>query len=169
MSTIRASASTIIERGVDDVFEYLSELSTMDDWVAGVSGTRLVAGSGGSVGDVYEYEYTYGGRTVPMRVEITGVEAPTRLTMTAREGPFPFEGEVTLSGDAARTRVTNTIEAGADGRFTAVTFALFGPVVRWLMRRRLAAELDVLKERLESADVSTRSGATADTGPSAGV
>jgi hypothetical protein len=65
--------------------------------------------------------------------------------------------------------VTNTIEAGADGRFTAVTFALFGPVVRWLMRRRLAAELDVLKERLESADVSTRSGATADTGPSAGV
>lgn len=35
----------------------------MEDWVIGVSDVSLISGSGGSVGDIYEYDYTYGDRT----------------------------------------------------------------------------------------------------------
>jgi hypothetical protein len=45
--------------------------------------------------------------------------------------------------------VTNTVDAAADGRFTSITFTLFGPIVRWLMARRLREELASLRTELE--------------------
>ncbi|SFR45153.1 SRPBCC family protein [Halogeometricum limi] len=149
-SSIRASATTTIDRDVKTVFDHAADPARMDDWVVGVSGTRLVSGAGDAVGDVYEYDYTYGGRTTPMRVELTAFDRPNRVAMRAEEGPFAFEGETTFAADGDRTLVTNTIETGSDGRFTTVMFTVFRPVMRWLMARRLGAELGELKRLVES-------------------
>lgn len=81
MGKLRASVDAVIERDVDAVFEYVSDLSTMDDWVVGISNTRLVAGADGEAGAVYEFDYAHGDGTVPMQVEVTAMETPDRIAM----------------------------------------------------------------------------------------
>ena len=65
-------------------------------------------------------------------------------------GPFPFEAVTDLESAAEGTRIIHTIDAGANNRAIAVWFALFGPILRPLMRRQLRIELGTLRELLES-------------------
>ncbi|MFC7202551.1 SRPBCC family protein [Haloferax namakaokahaiae] len=151
---MKASATVEVRRPIEDVFSYVADVEAMDEWVVGVGETRRVSGEETTVGTRYESTYTYGGRTQPMVLELTAIDAPHRLEMTAVEGPFPFDARLDLSETPQGTLVTNTIDNKPDGRFTAVMFTLFRPLMRWLMARQLRGELRELKARLE-ADVET--------------
>ncbi|WP_435334567.1 SRPBCC family protein [Haloarchaeobius sp. TZWWS8] len=48
---MRATAMITVSRPVADVFEYISDVEKMGQWVVGVGKTRLVEGDGSSVGD----------------------------------------------------------------------------------------------------------------------
>jgi hypothetical protein len=165
--SIRATASASVACGVDEAFAYVSDVEAMAEWVDGVSNVRLASGTGGDVGDVYEYDYAYNGRTTPIRVAITAFERPTRLAMRALEGPFPFESDLRLAGDDRKTRLTHVVDAGADGRFTAAVFTLFGPLLRRLAARRLEKELADLTAILESRSAGEESETSADPEPAA--
>ena len=145
---MQTAATIEIKRSIEDVFAYISDLEHMEAWVAGVEDVRLVSGEPGTEGARYESAYTYGGKTHEMSYQVTGVEPPRYFGMRG-EGPFPFEAELQLEPTPEGTQVTNVLDAGADSRFTAVMFGLFGPVLRWVMRRRLAAELDELRAAIE--------------------
>lgn len=97
-----------------------------------------------------------------MRVEVTAIEPDARIEMVAREGPFPFRGELTLEDLGGRTRVTNAIEPGTDSWVTTALFTLLRPVMRWLMARQVRAELDGLKEILEEREPATAEAAAGD-------
>jgi hypothetical protein len=169
VTSIRATASATIACGVDEAFAHVSDVEAMDEWVDGVSNVRPVSGGGTGtdtgVGDVYEYDYAYNGRTEPVSVELTAFEPPTRIAMRSVSGPFPFASEVRLAGDDRETRLTHVVDAGADGRFTAALFALFGPLLRRLAARRLQEELADLTAMLESRDADGESGTSADSEP----
>jgi uncharacterized protein YndB with AHSA1/START domain len=144
---LKASATIEINRPIDEVFAYVADLEHMERWVEGVSNAELVSGEPNVVGARYESDYTDGGRTTRMTYEVLAVDAPTGLAMRG-EGPFPFEGELHLESTAEGTRLTNTIDAGADGRFTKVVFTVLGPLSRRMMRRQLRAELGALRREL---------------------
>jgi len=150
---MRASATIDIDRPIGDVFEYVSDPYNMETWVVGVSGVTLVDADPSRVGARFESDYTYSGRTVRMAYEVTAADPPERYA-TRGEGPYPFAGELTLEPTTGGTRVTNTVDAAADGLFTSVTFTLFGPVVRRLMARRLREELTSLRSELEGQAVT---------------
>jgi uncharacterized protein YndB with AHSA1/START domain len=151
---MQASATIEIDRPIEDVFEYVSDPYNMEAWVVGVSGVTLVDADPSRVGARFESDYTYGGRTVRMAYEVTASNPPERYA-TRGEGPYPFTGELTLEPTPGSTRVTNTVDAAADGRFTSITFTLFGPIVRWLMARRLREELASLRAELEGRVATT--------------
>ena len=146
---MNASATIDIDRPIDDVFAYLADPRNMEQWVVGVSDVRAVGDETG-VGARYTSDYTYSGRTQEMTYEVTGYEEPTRYAIRG-EGPFPFEGELTLEPTPMGTRVTNTIDAASDGRFTTVMFTVFAPRMRRLMAKRLTEELVALKAVTESS------------------
>jgi uncharacterized protein YndB with AHSA1/START domain len=150
---MQASATIDIDRPIEDVFEYVSDPYNMEAWVTGVSGVTLVDADPSRVGARFESDYTYGGRTVRMAYEVTASDPPERYA-TRGEGPYPFAGELTLEPTSGGTRVTNTVGAASDGRFTSVTFTLFGPVIRRLMARRLREELVSLRSELEGRVVT---------------
>lgn len=127
---MNASATVVVDRPIEDVFAYVSDVENMDDWVAGVGDTRLVEGDGSGVGDRYESTYTYRGETTDMDVEVTAFDPPNRLGITDPEGPFAFDGQRELEESGDGTRVTNSISTAADGRVTAVLFTVFRPVMR---------------------------------------
>ena len=155
---LRASATTVIDWGVIDVYQHLLDITDLAEWMTDIPELRLVDGRGGRLGAVYAFDFDRGGTTVPMEVELTAVERPTRIELTGVDGPVTYGRELRLSGNAEATRITSTLETGTDGRFPGPTLAVVGPVLRWLRRRRLRRELEALTERIEAEKARTEYG-----------
>lgn len=115
----------------------------MERWVDGVSDVRPPT-DGLAVGATFSSSYTYRGETFDVDYDVTAVDPPHRLDIRSTEGPFPFAGSLRPVEVPGGTEVSNTIQAGSDGLATSIIFAVFGPLVRRLMRRQLARELEDL-------------------------
>lgn len=142
-----------------DVFEFVADPRDMASWGVGVDDVTLVDEDWDHVGARFESDYTDGNRTVRMEYEVTASDPPERFA-TRGEGALPFVGELELAPTPTGTRVTNTVDDGSDGRFTAVVFTLLRPVARRTMERRLGEELAALRSELESATVTPRTSET---------
>jgi carbon monoxide dehydrogenase subunit G len=146
-----STATILIERDRDEVYDFVSNPINMDRWVDGLSGTRLTSPGEVGEGTTFESKYTYGAGTYDMRFEVTAFEPPRTFETTSEEGPFPFKGRVTLEKDGDGTQVSSSIEVGADGIFTKVMFTVFAPLMRRAMRKQLRKELEVLRSRLDAS------------------
>ena len=156
---MRATATTLLDRPVQEVWAFVSDVETMAAWVEGVSDVEPPA-DGLNVGARFSSSYSYRGKTFDVDYEVTAVDPPTRLDIRSTEGPFPFEGTLRLTPVDGRTRVSNTIDAGSDGLATTLIFTLLGPIMRRVMRRQLATELDALADALEEEHDAATSTAT---------
>ena len=149
---MEATATIDVDRPIADVWTFVADVENMDEWVVGMSDTHRVNDEGG-VGARYEGEYAYNGRSVTMVYEVTTFEPPTRHTVRSVDGPFPFEGTLTLEEMPTGTRVTNAIAVGTDCRATAVLFTVFRPLMRRFMAGQIRDELETLKRRAEAEPV----------------
>lgn len=150
---MEASASVELDRPIESVFAFVSNPANLDRWVAGASDT--VHRSGDGVGARYAGTYRSGGRTAPMTYEVTRLEPPHEVRI-AGAGPFSFRIVMTLEPTATGTLLNYAVDADADGRVTAITFALLGPVLRRLMARGYRRDLETLRAALESETTGTR-------------
>ena len=148
---MKATAETAIERPVQEVWDYVSDVANMDNWVDGVEGAHQVSEGSLGEGSVVESKYSYRGKTFDMVYEVIRYEPGRYLGMKSTEGPFPYDGLLELGEEGAqKTRVLNTIEVGTDSWFTSFMFTVLAPLMRSLMRRQLGKELSQLKGVLES-------------------
>jgi uncharacterized protein YndB with AHSA1/START domain len=145
---MKATAKIVVDRPIEEVWDYIADVENMERWVVGVSETAKVNDIDG-VGARYESKYTYAGKTHDMAYEVTSFEPPTRFAITAPTGPFAFDAELELRETGQGTELTNVLDAGADSRFTTVMFTVLRPLMRWIMARQLKKELVTLKEDLE--------------------
>ena len=159
---MEATARRVVTRPIEDVWEYVSSVENMGEWVDGVSDVRREDGDDLGVGSRFSSKYTYRGETFDVDYEVTAYEPPNRLDVRSTDGPFPFAGSIRLTEVDGGTEVSNTIDAGSDGLVTSAIFAVLGPLLRRLMRRRLAEELDLLAGEVERAGGEAAAAATAD-------
>jgi hypothetical protein len=145
---MRASVSEMLDQPIEEVFAFVASVEHMGHWVNGVSEPRRTSEGPFGVGSTFASKYTYGNKTHDIAYVVTAHDPPTRHAVRSTAGPFPFEGVVTLEPVGRGTRITNTIDAGADSTFTSVIFVLFGPLVRMMMRQQLRKELQSLKAAL---------------------
>lgn|GEM_PF-410878 len=145
---MKATAHAVIDRPIEAVWDIVATVENMEQWVGGVSDVRPPA-DGLDVGAHFSSNYTYRGETFDVDYEVTAVDPPHRLDVRSTEGPFPFSGSIRLVEVRAGTAVSNTIDAGSDSVATSVIFAVFGPLIRRMMRRQLEAELGHLAEAVD--------------------
>lgn len=146
---MKSSASIILNKPIQEVFAFISDFNNMHRWVSGVTDPRAISGGEIRVGTEFATKYQYNG-VHDITYVVTDYDRPTRYGCKATSGPFPFESLIELETTSSGTKITNTIDAGADGRVTAIIFALFGPLLRKAMHKRLRKELEGLKDLLES-------------------
>ena len=146
---MRASTSVIINKPVREVWDFIADLNNMDKWVVGVSDQRQTSEGEFGAGATFASNYTYRNRTFPMTNVVTAFEPPHTYGVKSTSGPFPYEGLVIMEAQGTATRMTNTLDAGSDSWATSVIFALFGLLIRPMMRRQLHKELVALKSLLE--------------------
>ncbi|MDP3061692.1 MAG: SRPBCC family protein, partial [Chloroflexota bacterium] len=150
-SAVRATAEISVNRPIEDVWAFLSDVRSMERWVTGVSGARQSADGPLAIGSSVESKYQYAGKTHDLKYVVAALEAASRLTLKATSGPFPLVWSVELRRSGGGTLVRNTVNAGADSFTTGVTFLLLWPLFRLGMKRGIRKDLERLKAALEEA------------------
>ena len=145
MRWLVTTASVEIERPIEAVWGYVTEVANMPRWVRGVSEPALTSGGPLGVGSTLRSRYTYAGRTHELAYVVMGWDAPGRLSIRSMAGPFP----VVLTPVGSGVRVEKRTNAGSDGWVTSASFVLMGPLLRWMMRRQMGKELAGLRGSLE--------------------
>ena len=141
---VRAEESIFVERPIEEVFAYLTDLEHVPEWQTNVLFLQLQSGSLRPGAKLVELR-KFLGRKVESVVEVTEYEPPHRYTIKVQSGPIPFEISNVLSESEGGARIDAVVE-GEPGRF-------FG-LVEWrvvkAVERELWNSLATLKDILEA-------------------
>jgi len=151
---VDASASTVIDRPIEQVFAFVTDIARMPAWVSGVTGARMVSGVM-EQGARFVLAYQPGRRETELEVAVEAYEPPSRFAFSTERGPFAFSGRLELVPEGTRTRVSSIIEADPDSVSTKMANLLLGGYIRRSMVRRLDRELSALRDAI-AADPNVR-------------
>jgi carbon monoxide dehydrogenase subunit G len=132
---VRAELTIEIARSPEDVFSYLTDVSNLPAWQAGVRGARMRDGR-------IEESRSLLGRELNTTLEIVEQEEPRLFTLRALDGPVQFTVRHELEPTDGGTRLTVNAEGEVPG-FAA------GLLARGA-ERQLRKDFERLKQILES-------------------
>jgi uncharacterized membrane protein len=146
---MNAKNSIVIDRPIDEVFAYVSNVENMPRWVSGVRRARLLS-KRLKAGARFSAEYAEGLRSAHIDFSVVEFDPPRRFVTRSERGPFsfPFRGTFEFRSVPDGTEVTTDIDTGGESLATRLADLLFGPVVRRGFQRRLREELMALKSGL---------------------
>ncbi len=149
-----AKTSIVIERSIDEVFAYVSNVENMPRWVSGVSRVKLLSDRV-KAGARFTADYADGLRRSGIDFKVVEFEPPVRFTTKSELGPFsfPFRGTLELRSVGNATEVTTNVETGPDSLATRLVGVLFGPFLRRSTKRRLQEELQALRASITRSSV----------------
>jgi len=143
-SVVRAEESIVVERPIEEVFAYLTDLERVPEWQTNVLFLQLQSGSLRPGAQLVELR-KFLGRKIESVVEVTEYDPPHRYTIKTQSGPIPFEISNVLSESGGGTRIDAAVE-GEPGRF----FGLIEWRVVKAVERELWNSLATLKDILEA-------------------
>ena len=155
MRWLAATTSVEIERPIDDVWAFVTDIGNMPHWVDGVSDAALTPGADPAasrlaVGTPFMSQYTYAGRRHTMEYVVTVLEPPGHYALESTAGPYPVELRLRLAtGAGGAVTLEKTTRAGSDGMITSAMFLLLGPLLRRMMRKQISKELARCKAACE--------------------
>lgn len=138
-------AERTIERSVEEVFSFMSDLARLPEWVAGVKAARPLQGDPRSVGATVAHVNEFMGRTFESTFEVLEWEPNRSMVFKVLSGPLKGESRETLEPLAPNvTRVEVRVLGEPAG-----PFRLMRKVVGVAARQQLEVSLDNLKRHLE--------------------
>jgi uncharacterized protein YndB with AHSA1/START domain len=138
--------SIVIDRPIDEVFAYVSNVENMPRWVSGVRKARLLSHRL-KAGAKFTTEYAEGLRSTRIDFSVVEFDPPRRFVAKSERGPFsfPFRGTFEFRPVDHGTEVITDIDTAGDSLANRLADLLFGPLVRRGFQRRLQDELQALK------------------------
>lgn len=143
---IEINKSTVINRPVEEVFAYVSDVGNEPQWISEVMEVRKTSDGPMGVGATYENIVQFLGREIVDPHQVVRYEPNRKFAFKSNSGQISFEG-------------THTFEATSDGatRFTfaatgetGTLFKLAEPIVNRMINRQWETNVANLKELLES-------------------
>lgn len=142
---VRVEVDTTINRPVEEVFAYASDIDRQPEWVSPLTDSRKTSSGPTDVGTTYQQTAKFLGRRMDMNCEITGYEPPSLYAFRAKNGPMHMEMRFTLTPEGPdSTRVTQVVEGESAG-----FFKLADPILARTMKKQFVADLETLKTMLE--------------------
>jgi uncharacterized membrane protein len=150
----RTEHTVVVERPPDEVFAFLTDLSSLPDWQSGALEVREPeAGAGVGVGTKYVEVLKFLGRQFEATIEVTEYEPGRRFSIKTLSGPIPFRVQHTLepsSGGGTRLHVTLEGEPGG-------LFKIAEPLVMRNAQRQVATDFATLKRLVEARTAAASS------------
>jgi uncharacterized protein YndB with AHSA1/START domain len=142
---MRLEASALIDRPVEEVFSYSTDIGNLALWAGPVTeATQTSEGSLG-VGTTSTRVTQLLGRRFESDYEVTEYQPNSRYAAKTTSGPVPIVETLSFEGSEAGTKVTIAGELEATG-----FFKLAEPVLTRITRRQIENDVATLKELLEA-------------------
>ena len=142
---INVEVSTVINRPVDEVFAFLSDLENNLRWRASQIEARKTSEGPIGVGTTYRMVNNVLGRRIEGEGVVTEYEPSRSFTSVSRSGYLPLEAQRIFEPVEGGTRVTFVLRAEPAG-----FFKIAEPLVAAMARRRIESEAANLKDLMEA-------------------
>jgi uncharacterized membrane protein len=143
--------SIVIDRPIDDVFEFTHDLANNPVWQTTLVEVELLTDGPMRVGTRWQEVRRFLGKRIESVLELTEYEPNKRSAVKMVSGPVPFSGIYAYEPVDGGTRFTVGGELDAHG-----FFKLAEPVFARITGRELESNLGHLKDLLEAGDPSER-------------
>lgn len=143
--TVRIDHSLILDRPVDDVWEYMDDLENYPMWAAGLSEVRQLTPGPKGVGTRIAWVYQFLGHRFETTLEVTAFEPNRKFAGHMSAGPLQLQATWHYESIGDKTMLTTLIEGETGG-----LFKLTDPLVTRAMERQMVASYGTLKDLLEA-------------------
>lgn len=140
----RVDTSVFMNRPVDEVFAFVTDLQNGKMWQAGFVESQQISQGPLSIGTTFRDVREFLGRRFVSEGEVIAYQPDRRFGLKVNLGPVPFTGIFDFESDEDGTKMIFVGE-GEPGFF----FKLLEPVVIWAFRKRMEENFATLKEVLE--------------------
>jgi len=147
-----------VDAAPEEVFELVTDPENFHEWMSAVQEARLGVGSEPGPGATLVTTCAYRGKTFKIAHEVTEFEPPSRFAFRTVEGPYPIASAFAFRPDDGGTLISYEQDVIADSLYAKVTFTLFWPLMRRMVKKRLAWELDELADMVEGFEEETAAG-----------
>jgi uncharacterized membrane protein len=142
---IKVEDSIVINRPIEEVFAYVSDLTNAPEWQTGLIEVRKTTPEPPGVGTRYTFVRKFLGRKLEASNEFNVYEPCQIITFTTTSGPVSVEASYLFDETAEGTKVTCKMDMQTGG-FSR----LAEPLIASSVRREMSAEFGYLKDLLES-------------------
>ena len=143
---VRIEEHATINRPIDEVFAYASDIERQADWVSTLSESVKTTSGPTKVGTTYRQVVKFLGRRMEIENEVTAYQPPTVFAFRGKSGPIQMEMRFTLTSAGPETTEVTQVADGESGGL----FKLADPILARTMKKQFAADLEGLKTMLES-------------------
>ena len=142
---ITAEASTMINRPVEEVFQFAIDTDKLIQWQGNLLETKQTSDGPMGVGSTFDEIRQAPGRKVATTWEVTQYEPNSRVWWKTIAGPIPMEGGTTFESTDDGTRVTFNLEARPSG-----FYGLLQPILGRVVRKQVKSDMESLKAVVEA-------------------
>ena len=137
--------SVVINRPIEDVFAFLSNIENESQWQTGLVESAQTSQGPLGVGTTGREVRQFLGRRMESTYEITQYEQNRKLGFKTTSGPIPMEGGYTLESAEGGTKLDFLMQGEAGG-----FFKLAEPILARMVRRQIESDFGNLKDLLEA-------------------
>ncbi|MGM0558056.1 MAG: SRPBCC family protein [Myxococcota bacterium] len=105
-----ASAQVKIERPLDEVFAFATDVQYFDQWVLGVRNSRWLTGAPRRAHAEFELTYSYAGVPLDFVFEVARYEKNVAQDIESLAGPMTVEVQMAFDARSSSTRVERHVE-----------------------------------------------------------
>jgi uncharacterized protein YndB with AHSA1/START domain len=144
---VKVEISEVINRPVEEIFEYISNPENTSQWQSGVLEMEQTSKGPRGVGTTIRESRRFLGRQMDSTLEITAYEPNRIIKQKSTSGPMALETSFVFESVEGGTKVTLGGEGDSRG-----FFKLADPLVSRIAKRQLVADIANLKDMLESQE-----------------
>ena len=148
---MRGSANIKVNKPVEEVWRFISDLGNSGHWLDGVSNVEPSSQGEVAPGATFTSSYRFDGKTHQVSFLVTTFEPPHRISYRTVGGPHPALNQLQLKAKGDSTKVNHIMEMDIDQRHIGAAFLGLGPIVRLSIMLKLRKDLKKLKARLEAS------------------
>ena len=143
---IKVEKSIMINRPVEEVFNYVTAPQNYTKWQSGVTNIIENRGPRNTVGSQFTEVRKFMGQEMHTTLELTEFVPNARWTAKVVKGPVPYEVNMTFQPVEGGTKVTTSVDGEPKG-----FFKLAEGMVAGQLEKSLAEDEQKLKEILEAS------------------
>lgn len=130
MFTFTVNESIIIDRPMEEVFDFIADNENDPLWCPAVKEIRRVSENGTAKGARYEMHHTPGGMGFDAEVEVVAHERPRLLKWVMTDSGHTIRGTYELEAVNGKTRLTQTSEVTFEGWLRIPGLIMKGRIAR---------------------------------------